>query len=109
MHLTPLWLKTNPTFVLLKKKQYLEYVIGFLQKQSFSLKNFQNRSIISNHEWKDNSNLKQNKDIIKKKTDKGRAIVIMNTRRYFNMISDHLNDEATYKMVESNCDDSINA
>ena len=28
----------------------------------------------------------------------------MNTKHYLKMISDHLNDETTYKMIESNCD-----
>ena len=28
----------------------------------------------------------------------------MNTKHYLQMISDHLNDETTCKMVESNCD-----
>ena len=28
----------------------------------------------------------------------------MNTKHYLKMISDHLNDETTYKMVKSNCD-----
>ena len=92
-----------------KRNSTLEYVIEFLQKPIFSKKNFQNKSNISNNEWKDNSNLKQNKDIIKKSSSKGGAIVIMNTKHYLYTISDHLNDEAVYKMVESNCDDSSNA
>ena len=28
----------------------------------------------------------------------------MNTNNYLKMISDHLNDKTTYKMIESNCD-----
>ena len=47
---------------------------------------------------------KKNKDIIIKEADKGGAEVIMNTKHYLQMISDHLNDETTCKMVESNCD-----
>ena len=31
----------------------------------------------------------------------------MNTKHYLKMISDHLNDETTYKMVESNCDTKV--
>ena len=31
----------------------------------------------------------------------------MNTKHYFKMISYHLNDEATYKMVETNCDAKV--
>ena len=27
----------------------------------------------------------------------------MNTKRYFKMITNYLNEETTYKMVESNC------
>ena len=42
-----------------KRNSTLEYVIEFLQKPIFSKKNFQNKSNISNNEWKDNSNLKK--------------------------------------------------
>ena len=42
-----------------------------------------------------------------KEADKGGAVVIMSTRHYLKMISDHLNDETTYKMVESNCDTKV--
>ena len=28
----------------------------------------------------------------------------MTTKDYLKMVSDHLNDETTYKMIESNCD-----
>ena len=31
----------------------------------------------------------------------------MNTKHYLKMISDHLNDETTYKMVEGNCDAKV--
>ena len=31
----------------------------------------------------------------------------MNTKHYLKMISDHLNDETTYKMVEANCDAKV--
>ena len=31
----------------------------------------------------------------------------MNTKHYLKMISDHLNDKTTYKMVESNCDSKV--
>ena len=64
-------------------------------------------SNISKHEWQDILNLKKNKDIIIKEADKGGAVVIMNTKQYLKMISDHLNDEKTYKMVESNCDTKV--
>ena len=30
-----------------------------------------------------------------------------NTKHYLKMISDHLNDETTYKMVELNCDTTV--
>ena len=82
----------------------LESVIKFLQKQSFYEENFKNKSNISKHERQDILDSKKNKDIIIKETDKGGAVVIMNTKHYLKMISDHLNDETTYKMVESNCD-----
>ena len=82
----------------------LESVIKFLQKQSFYKENFKNKSNISKHEWQDILNLKKIKDIIIKEADKGGAVVIMNNKHYLKMISDHLNDETTYKMVESNCD-----
>ena len=85
----------------------MESVIKFLQKQSFYEENFKNKSNISKHEWQDILNLKKNKDIIIKEADKGGAVVIMNTQHYFKMISDHLNDETTYKMVESNCDTKV--
>ena len=42
-----------------------------------------------------------------KEGDKGGAVVIMNTKHYLKMISDHLNDETTYQMVESNCDTKV--
>ena len=32
------------------------------------------------------------------------TVVIMKTKHYLKMISDHLNDGTTYKMVEANCD-----
>ena len=83
----------------------LESVINFLQKQSFYEENFKNKSNISKHEWQDILNLKKNKDIIIiKEAEKGGVVVIMNTKHYLKMISDHLNDETTYKMVELNCD-----
>ena len=31
----------------------------------------------------------------------------MNTKLYVKMVSDNLNDETTYKMVESNCDAKV--
>ena len=31
------------------------------------------------------------------------VVVIMNTEHYLKMISDHLNDETSHKMVEANC------
>ena len=31
----------------------------------------------------------------------------MNTKLYLKMINDHLNDETTFKMVESNCDAKV--
>ena len=82
----------------------MESIIKFLQKQSFYEKRFENKSNISQHEWQDFLNLKENKGIILKEADNGGAVVIMNTKHYLKMISDHLNDETTYKMVESNCD-----
>ena len=85
----------------------LESVIKFLQKQSFYKDNFKNKSNISKQEWQDVLNLKKNKDIIIKKADKGRAFVIMNTKHCLKVISDHLNDETTYKMVEANCDAKV--
>ena len=85
----------------------LESVNKFLQKQSFYEENFKNKSNISKHEWQDILNLKRNKDITIKEGDKGGAVVIMNTKHYFKMISEHLNDEKTYKMVESNCDTKV--
>ena len=42
-----------------------------------------------------------------KEGDKGGAVVIMNTKHYLKMVSDHLNDETTYKMVEANCDAKV--
>ena len=39
-----------------------------------------------------------------KEADKGGAVVIMNNKHYLKMISDHLNDETTYKKLEANCD-----
>ena len=59
------------------------------------------RSNISKREWQDILILKKNKDIIIKEADKGRANVIMKTKPYLKIISGHLNDETTYKMVES--------
>ena len=85
----------------------MESVIKFLRKQSFYEENFKNKYNISKHEWKDILNLKKNKDIIIKEADKGGTVVIMNTKHYLKTISDHLNDETTYKMVESNCDTKV--
>ena len=33
----------------------------------------------------------------------GWIVLIMNTEHYLKMISDHLNDETSYKVVEANC------
>ena len=85
----------------------MESVIKFLQKQSFYEENFKDTSNISKHEWQDILNLKKNKEIIIKEVNKGGAVVIMNTKHYLKMISYHLNDETTYKMVESNCDTKV--
>ena len=85
----------------------LESVIKFLQKQSFYEENFKNKSNISKHEWQDSLNLKKNKDIVIKEADKGGAVVIMNTKHHLKMISDHLNDETSQKMVEANCDAKV--
>ena len=81
----------------------MESVIKFLQKQRFYKENFKNNSNISNHEWQDILNLKKNKDIVIKETDKGGAVVIINTKHHLKMIRDYLNDETTYKIVEANC------
>ena len=85
----------------------MESVIKFLQKQSFYEENFKNKSNISKHEWQHILNLKKNKDIVIKEADKSMAVEIMNTKHYLKMISDHLNDETTYKMVEANCDAKV--
>ena len=79
----------------------MKSVIKFLQKQSFYDENFKNKFNISKHD------LKKNKDIVINEADKGGAVVIMNTKHYLKMISDHLNDETTYKMVEANCDAKV--
>ena len=42
-----------------------------------------------------------------KEADKDGTVVIMNTKHYLKMISDHLNDETTYKMVEGDCDAKV--
>ena len=48
------------------------------------------------------------KDIVIKEANKGGADVIMNSKQhYLEMTSDYLNDEATYKMVEANCDAKV--
>ena len=52
-------------------------------------------------------NLKKNKDVIIKEADKGGAVVIMNSKHYLEMISDHLNDKTNSNMVESNCDTKV--
>ena len=85
----------------------LESVIKFLQKQSCYQKKFKNKSNISKLKWQDILNLKKNKHIIIKEADKGGAVVIMNSKNYLKMISDHFNDKTTYKMVESNCDAKV--
>ena len=64
-------------------------------------------SNILKHKWQDILNLKKNNDIVIKEADKGRAVIMMNTKHYLKMISDHLNDETTYKMVEANCDAKV--
>ena len=38
-----------------------------------------------------------------KEAGNGEAVVIINTKHYLKMVSDYLNDEITYKIVESNC------
>ena len=50
---------------------------------------------------------KKNKDIIVKAAGRGRVLVIMNTKPYLQMISDHLNDETTYKLIELICDAKV--
>ena len=50
----------------------------YLQKQSFYDENFKNKSDISKHEWQENLNSKNNKDIILKEAGKGGAVVINN-------------------------------
>ena len=60
----------------------LESVIKFLQKQSFYEEHFKNKCNISKREWQDSLNLKKNEDIVIKETDKGGAVVIMNTKHY---------------------------
>ena len=47
------------------------------------------------------------KGIIIKEADKCMTVVIMKTKHYLKMISDHLNDETTIKMVELNCDAKV--
>ena len=85
----------------------MESVIKILQKQSFYDENFKNKSNISKHEWQDTLDLIKNKDIVIKEADKSGAVVIMNTKHYLKMISNHLNDETTYKMVEANYDTKV--
>ena len=79
----------------------MKSVIKFLQKQSFFDENFKNKFNISKHD------LKKNKDIVINEADNGGAVVIMNTKHYLKMISDNLNDETTYKMVEANCNAKV--
>ena len=42
-----------------------------------------------------------------KQAGKDGTVVIMNTKHYLKMISDHLNDETTYEMVEANCNAKV--
>ena len=50
---------------------------------------------------------KNNKDIVITEPENGGAVVIMNIKHYLKIISDHLNDETTYKMAEANCDAKV--
>ena len=79
----------------------MKSVIKFLQKQSFYDENFKNKFNILKHD------LKKNKDIAINDADKGGTVVIMNTKHYLKMISDNLNDETIYKMVEANCNAKV--
>ena len=47
------------------------------------------------------------KGIIIKEADKCMTVVIMKTKHYLKMISDHLSDETTIEMVELNCDAKV--
>ena len=76
------------------RKSTFESALKFLQEQSFYEENFKVQSNISEHEWQDILIVKKNKDIIIKDTDKGGAILIMNTKYYLKMISNHLNGKA---------------
>ena len=51
--------------------------------------------------------LAENPDIVIKRADKGGAVTIMTRNHYKSMIYDHLNDQNTYKKLESNIDNKI--
>ena len=97
----------NNLFVPLRILSYRESTATASISSSFYEENFKSKSNISKHEWQDIINLKKNKDIIIKEADKSGAVVIMNTKHRLKMISDHLNDQTAYKMVEANCDAKV--
>ena len=52
-------------------------------------------------------NLKNNKNIIIKEGYKGGSAVIMSTKHYYKMVSDHLNDNQIYKKTDNTCDNKL--
>jgi len=101
---------------LLKPKSYfkpprnrnscLDKTIDYVKQQKFVHK-IKNESNISKDQWKGICTLKNNDKIVIQEADKGGCVVIMNKEHYKEMILTHLNDTATYKKTDSNCDKKV--
>ena len=65
------------------------------------------KSNLSRAEWKAINDLKNDQSILIKKADKGGAVVICSRDHYKTMVMSQLNDETTYKKLNSNPDPSI--
>lgn len=66
--------------------------VDFPHKQMFEEKNQINKWSISKCEWDGLMEPRNNKDTIMKEADRDESVVIMNTKHYPKMVSNHLND-----------------
>ena len=88
------------------RNKVLDAAINFMNRISLNHSK-QPESNLKSKEWNGINQLKNNKSILIKETDKGGAVVIMNKEHYMRMVYSQLHDGMTYKRTDQSCDKKV--
>ena len=78
------------------RNKFLDTIIDFINEQNLNNLS-KNKSNLSKDDWQTLQELKNAESIAIKKADKGRAVVLMDSAHYEQMIYNQLEDTNTYK------------